>query len=468
MAGPQFVRYQTFSQKTNKGGQSVAQVVDEVEREPEFCTHVETPKPPNQLYGVKPRKMLAMHDDMLSKAKTKVTLKNGKVVERGIRKDRHTLLGIVASHPYTSRMVKNLPDAKAEYEDWRDRTIAWLKEQHGDNLVSVVEHLDEEHPHIHGYVLPLDDPNCSARALNPAYVAKEEVEAAEKAKGTENREAVKLGNNAYKEAARKIQDDYHQKVGQYCAMTRTGPKRRRLSRQQWKAEKVAAERAKAALTLPERVEAAIALVSATEAPRAPVKRMTDQTARKCVEKAPVPLWGDHERSLGPLAPEGQSSPRKRQIQIRHMSLDEHELDDAWRQIKVPDDLSIFDAARWFADFDQRWVAKAQTLVLGQELSLQRDEQEIEGLIQRARNHLDASSTRHWPDPLKEVTLDVAHISHMLEAFREIRHAIWNQIKAIIAPQISMGQQLAKEFEREKETLKEVPVKRPPSSPSMGM
>jgi len=151
-----------------------------------------------------------------------------------------------------------------------------------------------------------------------------------------------------------------------------------------------------------------------------------------------------------------------------MSLDEHELDDVWRQVKVPDDLSIFDAARWFADFDQRWVAKAETLILGQELSLQRDEQEIEGLIQRARNHLDASSTRHWPDPLKEVTLDVAHISHMLEAFREIRQAIWNQIKAIIAPQISMGQQLAKEFEREKETLKEVPVKRLPSSPSMGM
>jgi len=129
---------------------------------------------------------------------------------------------------------------------------------------------------------------------------------------------------------------------------------------------------------------------------------------------------------------------------------------------------VFDAARWFSDFDRRWVEKAERLILGQELSLQRDEQEIEGLIQRAHNHLDAYSTRHWPDPLKEVTLDVAHISHMLEAFREIRQAIWNQIKAIIAPQVSMGQQLADEFEREKEKLSEVSAKQSSGSPSMGM
>ena len=57
------------------------------------------------------------------------------------------------------------------------------------------------------------------------------------------------------------------KVGRPCALTRTGPKRARLSRQQWKEAKTAAtrekealERVRKALTVPERVEAAIALV----------------------------------------------------------------------------------------------------------------------------------------------------------------------------------------------------------------
>ena len=48
-----------------------------------------------------------------------------------------------------------------------------------------------------GYALPLDELSCSARALNPAYVAKK-VEAEANTKGTENREAVKLGTTRTK------------------------------------------------------------------------------------------------------------------------------------------------------------------------------------------------------------------------------------------------------------------------------
>lgn len=437
MAGPQFIRFQTFAQKSNKGGQSVGQVIDEVERVEQFCQHIETPEPPNQIYGISPREVLALHDAMLEQAKTKVTLKDGRTVERGIRKDRHTLLGCVASHPYTSRMVKDLPDARAEYEEWRQRTVDWLKALYGDKLKCVVEHLDETHPHIHAYILPDDDPDCSARALNPAYVAKERVEAEAKAAGDENKLAVKKGNDAYKEAARAIQDDYAEQVGRFCAMTRTGPKRARLSRQQWKAQKKDAERVRDALTVPERVEAAIALTSATEAPRAPLERVRKDSARRCLEAAPVPLWGDHSASLGPLADHNRRNGRIRDSQLAAMRLPLEYADKEWKEPIVPNDLTIFDAAKWWSDFDRKWVKQAESLIMGQE--------DCEGLIFWTKTHVRFRSPYVQEGKKPEAT--TGHISHILEAFRDIREKVWQQLRDLVAPQILMGQKLAEEFNK---------------------
>ena len=43
-------------------------------------------------------------------------------------------------------------------KDWprfREATVAWLKQQYGERLRSVVEHTDEAHPHLHFYAVPL-------------------------------------------------------------------------------------------------------------------------------------------------------------------------------------------------------------------------------------------------------------------------------------------------------------------------
>lgn len=240
MSGPQFIRFQSFSRKSNKGGQSVSQVIDEVERVPEFCQHVDEPKPPVLIYGCSARDVSKRHDEMVAGGSTQVTLKNGKRATRGIRQDTHTLLGAVASHPYTTRMIEVLPSAREEYLDWRTKTIEWLKEKYGDRLISVLEHTDETHPHIHCYILPLGDPTCSARALNPAWSDKLSVEAQAKQEGLPLREAVKKGNTAYKVAASKLQDEYWEKVGKPCGLTRLGPKRQRLSRKQWQSQKAQA------------------------------------------------------------------------------------------------------------------------------------------------------------------------------------------------------------------------------------
>ncbi|EGR3003614.1 hypothetical protein DMW06_25390 [Vibrio parahaemolyticus] len=45
----------------------------------------------------------------------------------------------------------------------------------------------------------------------------------------------------YKKAMRDFQDEYHDKVGEKCGLTRIGPSNRRLSRKEWVLEKSAAK-----------------------------------------------------------------------------------------------------------------------------------------------------------------------------------------------------------------------------------
>ncbi len=241
MSGPQFMHLQSYSRKANEGGQSVEQVLAEASRAPEYSKHVSDPRPPSLVYGMSVDEVRKLHDEMVTAGGVEVTLKDGRAARRGIRKDRHTLLTAVASHPLPTELVNTKPDARADYERWRDHNLAWLKAQFGDKLVSVIEHWDEKHPHIHAYILPLDDPTCSARQLNPAWQAKEEAMETARAAGHDDKAALKLGNATYRAKARELQDHYYEHVSLACGLTRTGPKRERLSRQQWKARKDAAK-----------------------------------------------------------------------------------------------------------------------------------------------------------------------------------------------------------------------------------
>ncbi|WP_281858570.1 hypothetical protein [Litoreibacter halocynthiae] len=54
-----------------------------------------------------------------------------------------------------------------------------------------------------------------------------------RAAGHDDKAALKLGNAANRAKARELQDHYYEHVSPACGLTRTGPKRERLSRQQW-------------------------------------------------------------------------------------------------------------------------------------------------------------------------------------------------------------------------------------------
>ena len=245
MAGPQFVHIQTWSRKSNPAGQSVSQVIAEANRDPEHSAHVDDPAPPRPLVG-DPSTFEAEHDAHVAARSTTVQMKDGSQCERGIRRDRHTLASVVMSYPVPWDGIQT--DEKREtLARWEQRNVQWLRETYGDQLRVVVAHDDEDHPHLHAWLLP-DDPGADATTLHPGKQAKREIEAQAKAEGLEPREAVKLGNRALKEAMTEFQDTYHEAVGAPEGLTRSGPQRRRLTREQWKAEKATAAANAASLT----------------------------------------------------------------------------------------------------------------------------------------------------------------------------------------------------------------------------
>lgn len=242
MSGPQFIHLQSFSRKPNKAGQSVDQVLREAARAPEYSLHVPDPQPaPRVVFGHTPQEVEVFHATMTDLGSTEVRRADGTTARKGIRKDRHTLLTAVASHPMLTEQLMD-GEVRPDYDRWVEHNVAWLQKMFGDRLVSVIEHTDEPHPHLHAFILPFDDPACEARLLNPAWVAKCKAEAAARSNGSSDKEAVKTGNAAYKAKGRELQDDYHAAVSVPCGLTRTGPRRRRLSRLQWRAEKEAARR----------------------------------------------------------------------------------------------------------------------------------------------------------------------------------------------------------------------------------
>jgi arsenate reductase-like glutaredoxin family protein len=265
MPGPVFIHFQTYARKANEAGNSVAQVIAEALRRPDFCGHVEDPKPPRVVHGT-PQTFEADHAAHLEDRATKVQRK-GKTHTRAIRQDRHTLATAVASYPLTyDQIAEGGPDAAALHRDWEARTVAWMRDRYGDQLRVVLAHEDEPHPHLHFWLLP-DDRDARADTLHPGKVAKHAAEAQAREAGLSDREAVRLGNAALKAAMRDTLDDYWREVGQPVGMTRDGPKRQRLTRAEWQARK--AEAARHGETL-RRAEVVGAVVEEAEAKAAAV------------------------------------------------------------------------------------------------------------------------------------------------------------------------------------------------------
>lgn len=202
---------------------SAREIAAEAMREPGSCGHVERPQPPVVLFGCSPVEAAAMAEQWASTA----------VDGRGhaLRADGLAMAAGVAS----------LPAEQAE--DWprfREATVAWLREQYGERLRSVVEHTDEAHPHLHFYAVPL--PGERFEVLHPGRLAASKKAQQGGKKGAQNAE--------YKKAMVGWQDGFQNAVAAHFGLVRLGPGRRRLTRGAWKAEQAQAR----ALANPQPVE----------------------------------------------------------------------------------------------------------------------------------------------------------------------------------------------------------------------
>lgn len=215
----QFVHASSYSIKSGGAG-----IAAEAGRKPSHSKHVDDPKPPVLVAGMEPEEAWAEVERRHENARDPVTLKSGKTAQRRMRKDALVLLAAVASYP--SRTEDTDTDSP-EFQEWMQRSIEWLTEQHGEPL-SVVLHLDESHPHIHFLTAPDLEAGERMSAIHPGERAKERVGGRDAKKSEKDQ--------AYKHAMRGYQNSYHRQVGVYHGLGRFGPKRQRLSRPQWKAQ----------------------------------------------------------------------------------------------------------------------------------------------------------------------------------------------------------------------------------------
>lgn len=235
--GYQFVHLEGYSRKADAKGRDTNFIFGEASRRPEASVHVASPAPPVIVHGLSIEEVQELHDSAVADAT--VAVKGGKT--RKLRSDQKTLHTVVASHPFTMGEVRADPEKRREAETWEKLTVEWLRHQYGDDLQSVIRHEDESHYHIHAYVVPISDPELKAQKYHPGATAKRSVIDAGPTEGEDQKALMKRANAAYTATMRTWQDSYHEAVAVPSGLTRLGPQRRRLSRDEWQREKVQAK-----------------------------------------------------------------------------------------------------------------------------------------------------------------------------------------------------------------------------------
>lgn len=149
-------------------------------------------------------------------ANTKIKDKNGK--EKKLRKDANVILAGVIS---LNRDNENI------WDDYKNDSIKYLKEKYGDKLKSVIEHTDETHPHFHFYIV--QDVGEVFDLIHDGKKAALEVRSKNKLKGEQN--------TAYIKAMSRYQEDFFLNVASKYGLTKDGPKRARISREDYLKQK---------------------------------------------------------------------------------------------------------------------------------------------------------------------------------------------------------------------------------------
>lgn len=153
-----FAHKQTYSLKGNSKSRSVRDIVHENERLDGACPHVSDPRPPVILEGMRPSAVVDLIESrMVEQNRVLRRLRKEQPDRRGdlraIRIDTHVLIASVFSFPDP---VADMDEA--EYLRWRSDVIAFARDdadRNGAEVLSIIEHRDESHPHVHVLAVPI-------------------------------------------------------------------------------------------------------------------------------------------------------------------------------------------------------------------------------------------------------------------------------------------------------------------------
>ncbi|VDC33211.1 plasmid recombination protein [Pseudogemmobacter humi] len=257
-----FAHKQTYSMKGNSKSRSVRDIAHKNERLAGACPHVARPQPPIILEGMRPSAVVDLIESRVAEQnrilrglrKERTARKD---VLRAIRVDTHVLIASVFSFPDPVAEMD-----EAEYLRWRKDAMDFAREdaaRNGAEVLSVIEHRDETHPHVHVLAVPIcadDNMRMDAKRCHEGHREQDR-----------HRESGWSGSpsRSYKQAMRAWQDRYHADVGARHGQSRTGPRRRRLDRATWKAERDRLEAQKAASIAIERAVEAKAIAEEAHA-----------------------------------------------------------------------------------------------------------------------------------------------------------------------------------------------------------
>jgi hypothetical protein len=164
-----------------------------------------TPQEPIRVFGCSPSEAVEQAEAWGEQAKD--------VKGRKLRIDAPVLLAGVISYPREG----------GDWQEFKETALEWLKGEYGDNLVSVVEHQDEKHPHLHFYAVP--KPGQAFNDLHQGRAASAEAKRKGEPKAAQLR--------AHNKAMRAWQDRVYTGVCRKFGLARLGPKRQRLTRSEY-------------------------------------------------------------------------------------------------------------------------------------------------------------------------------------------------------------------------------------------
>lgn len=171
----QFFHIETYSQapkrvrKTADHFNTAEQVEEEARRTPDYCQHVESPRPYQQLVNCTPI------DTFIEQRRAKVAAltetvkaKGGGTYTRALRSDAATLYTEVHTHPVTSAAFLADPAAyRDEVKLWAAKVMKDFRARMPEGVVhTAVLHTDESHLHIHILVYNDADPKLDANKLH--------------------------------------------------------------------------------------------------------------------------------------------------------------------------------------------------------------------------------------------------------------------------------------------------------------